>query len=207
MTKTLKDYPSVSIAPEDLNGPIDFEDIFGSNQPIHIEIGTGKAAFLLSQARAMPDVNFLGIEWAGKFYRYAVDRIGRWSLTNVKIIRADAASFIAEAIPASTIDCFHIYFPDPWPKRRHHKRRLFSRINLDHLIGPLKPTGRIQIVTDHRQYFRQIQSVLSRRPSRLKEVPFIPAAGAAPGRLTATNYEKKYVKQNRPIYSLAVTKK
>ncbi|MHC4076210.1 MAG: tRNA (guanosine(46)-N7)-methyltransferase TrmB [Planctomycetota bacterium] len=206
MAKTLKDYPLVSIAPEDLNDTIDFERIFGRPCPVHIEIGTGKAAFLLSQARAMPDVNFLGIEWSNKFYRYAVDRIGRWSLTNVKIIRTDAAPFIAEAIPASTIDCFHIYFPDPWPKRRHHKRRFFRHINLDHLIRCLKPAGRIQIVTDHRQYFQQIQSVFSQRPSRLKEVSFIPAAGAAPGQLTAANYEKKYIKQNRPIYSVAVIK-
>ena len=120
MARILKDYPSVSLRPEDLDGKIGFVRIFGRAGPVHIEIGTGKAAFLLNQALAQPDDNFLGIERAGRYYRYAVDRIGRWGLSNVRLIRTDAAIFLADFVPDNSTDCLHIYFPDPWPKKRHH---------------------------------------------------------------------------------------
>ena len=116
MARKLQEYPSVSLEPEDLDGRINFFKIFGRSGPIHIEIGSGKGTFLVNQAKAQPDENFLGIEWARKYYRYAVDRVGRWGLKNVRIIRTDAAVFIADFIADSSVDCFHIYFPDPWPK-------------------------------------------------------------------------------------------
>ncbi|MBN1393186.1 MAG: hypothetical protein JW947_10345, partial [Sedimentisphaerales bacterium] len=118
MAKILKDYPSVALKPEDLNGKIDFVQIFGRKNPVHIEVGSGKAAFLLNQAKAQQNVDFLGIEWARKYYRYAVDRIGRWGLKNVRIIRTDAVYFLINFVPDNSVDCFHIYFPDPWPKKR-----------------------------------------------------------------------------------------
>ena len=87
MVRKLKDYPEISLKTEDLSGRIDFSRLFGRCGPVHIEIGCGKAAFLINQANARPQVNFLGIERASKFYRFAVDRVGRWKLKNVKIIR------------------------------------------------------------------------------------------------------------------------
>jgi len=85
MTRKLKEYPSVVLKPEDLRGEIDFNQVFGRSCPLHIEVGTGKATFLLSQAITHPDINFLGIERANKYYRYAVDRIGRWA--RAKLLR------------------------------------------------------------------------------------------------------------------------
>ena len=117
MARILKDYPSVALKPEDLDGRIDFVQIFGRRDPVHIEIGTGRATFLLNQAMAQPEVNFLGIEWARKYYRYAVDRIGRWVLKNVRAIRTDAAHFLTNFVPGNCVECFHIYLPDPWPKK------------------------------------------------------------------------------------------
>jgi tRNA (guanine-N7-)-methyltransferase len=149
MARTLKDYPEVSLKPEDLDGKIDFVRIFGRSGPVHLEIGIGKAAFLLNQAKSLTDENFLGIEWARKYYRYSVDRIGRWALKNVRIIHTDAAVFLADFIPDNSVDCFHIYFPDPWPKKRHHKRRFFCSANLEQLLRCLKPNGTIRIATDH----------------------------------------------------------
>ena len=99
MTRILDDYPSISIKVEDLDGKIDFVRFFGRPGPIHIEIGSGKGTFLVNQARAHPGDNFLGIEWASRYYRIAVDRIGRWNITNVRLIRTDAAMFIPEFIP------------------------------------------------------------------------------------------------------------
>src|SRR4030042_514461 len=90
MARVLKDYPVVSLGPEDLDGKIDFVRIFGRSGPVHIEIGTGRGTFILNQAKANPNENFLGIEWASRYFRYAVDRIGRWHLANVRLIRTDA---------------------------------------------------------------------------------------------------------------------
>ncbi len=206
MARTLKDYPSVSLKPEDLDGKIDFVRIFGRSGPVHIEIGSGKATFLLNQAMAQPQVNFLGIEWAGKYYRYAVDRIGRWGLTNVRIIRTDAATFLADFIPDNSVDCFHIYFPDPWPKKRHHKRRFFCQANLKQLLRALKTGGNLRIATDYPEYFELITELMEANKNYLEPTEFHPTAGAKDGEWVGTNFERKYLKQQRPIFHLAVRK-
>ncbi len=206
MARILKEYPSVALKPENLDGKIDFVRVFGRVGPVHIEIGTGKGTFLLNQARAQPDNNFLGIEWARKYYRFAVDRIGRWGLTNVRIIRTDAATFLADFIPDNSVECFHIYFPDPWPKKRHHKRRFICPANLEHLIRCLRTGGQLKIATDHADYFEQIKTVLTARNEKLQEIDFLPTAGAEASEWVGTNFERKYLKDQRPIYTLAVKK-
>jgi len=206
MARILKEYPSVSLRPEDLDGKIDFVRIFGRAGPVHIEVGTGKGTFLLNQAGAQPGDNFLGIEWARKYYRYAVDRIGRWGLTNVRIIRTDAASFLADFVPDNSVECFHIYFPDPWPKKRHHKRRFISPTNLEHLVRCLRRGGQLRIATDHTEYFEQIKKVLTARNEKLQEIDFLPTAGAQASEWVGTNFERKYLKDQRPIHTLALKK-
>ncbi len=206
MARILKDYPYVSLNLEGLPVPLDFALIFGRSGPVHIEIGSGKGTFLLNHAKAFPDVNFLGIEQAARFCRYAVDRIGRWKLKNVRIIRTDAAVFLADFIPQASIDCFHIYFPDPWPKKRHHKRRFFSPTNIHLLLRCLKQGGTIKAATDHAEYFEQIQKVISDQGGCLEKIDFLPAAGANSGECVGTNFERKYLRENRPIYVIAVKK-
>jgi tRNA (guanine-N7-)-methyltransferase len=206
MARILQDYPGISLKAEDLDGKIDFVRIFGRPGPVHIEIGSGKGTFLLGQATSQPSDNFLGIEWARKYYRYAVDRIGRWDLTNVRIIRTDAAGFIADSVPDESVDCFHIYFPDPWPKKRHHKRRFICPANMAHLIRCLKTSGQIRIATDHADYFEQIKNVLAARSEALEQIEFIKPAGAESEEWTGTNFERKYIREQRPIHTIAVRK-
>jgi tRNA (guanine-N7-)-methyltransferase len=206
MARTLKEYPSVSLEIEDIDRRIDFVKIFGRRGPVHIEIGSGKGTFLLKQAGTQPDDNFLGIEWARKYYRYAVDRIGRWGVKNVRIIRTDAAVFLADFIPDNSVDFFHVYFPDPWPKKRHHKRRFICPANLEHLIRCLKTGGQLRIATDHADYFEVIQELINNQKQRLEEIQFLPTAGADTGEWVGTNFERKYIKDQRPIYTLAARK-
>jgi len=206
MKRILKDYLSVSLRPEDLAGRLDFCDIFGRDCPVHIEVGSGKGTFLLNQAKVASDVNFLGIEWARKYYRYAVDRIGRWGFGNVRIIRTDAAFFIAEHVADESVTCFHIYFPDPWPKKRHHKRRFVSPANLEQVLRCLKTGGQLRIATDHVEYFEVIEEAIRSRSDKLEEIDFAPAAGAEPGEITGTNYERKYIKDKRKIHTIAARK-
>jgi tRNA (guanine-N7-)-methyltransferase len=206
MSREIKEFPEVILDPQNLGGRVDFCDIFGRSVPVHIEVGSGKGTFLVNQAKSEPNVNFIGIEWASRYYRMAADRIGRWNLTNVRIIRTDAARFIAEVVPDSSVDCFHIYFPDPWPKKRHHKRRFVNTSSVEQLIRCLKPHGAIRIATDHAEYFEQIKAVISSRADKLEEVDFLPTAGAQIGEWVGTNFERKYKKENRNIFTLAVRK-
>ncbi len=207
MRKELKDYENVGLILENLQGKIDFAQVFGRFGPVHIEIGSGKGTFLVNQAAAQPQVDFLGIEWARKYYRSTVDRIGRRGLTNVRVLRANAPVFLRDFIPAGTVDCFHIYFPDPWPKKRHHKRRLLQSSNLEILLRCLKPNGQIRIATDHEDYFQQIQDVTKACSTLIEEIEFEPPAGAREGERTGTNYERKYVKESRTIHTAAFRKK
>jgi tRNA (guanine-N7-)-methyltransferase len=204
MTRHLKDYSEVILNIENLSGPLNFENVFGRCAPVHIEIGSGKGTFLVSQAQARPDVNFLGVEWARRYYRFAVDRIGRWGLKNVKLVRTDAAFFLIRFVPDASVACYHIYYPDPWPKKRHHKRRFVRPQNIEHLVRTLEPEGVIQIATDHEEYFGQIKKALTERGDYLEETEFTNPVGAQDGETIGTNYERKYIKDDRGVYTIAV---
>ena len=214
MTRQLQEYCNIIIKPELLDGRIDFVNVFGRYAPLHIEIGSGRGTFLVQEAKMLPEINFLGIEWASRYYRYTVDRVGRWGLKNVRMLRSDAAVFISEFVPDACVDCFHIYFPDPWPKKKHHKRRFICEKNLKQLLRCLKKDGIIRIATDHSGYFEQIERVLSAKSNCLQKVCFLPAAGASISELgdstlspqVGSNFERKYLKENRPIYTIAVQK-
>jgi tRNA (guanine-N7-)-methyltransferase len=206
MSRILKDYQQVSLKTENLDGKVDFGRIFGRSGSVHIEIGSGKGAFLLSQAIAAPGDNFLGIDRASRYCRFAVDRIGRWGLTNVRIIRTDASDFLAEFVTDESVDWFHIYFPDPWPKKRHNRRRFICTANIESMFRCLTAAGRIQIATDHADYFEQIRSLLLAESGRLELCDFILAAGVQTGEYVGTNFERKYKLESRPIYTVAVKK-
>jgi tRNA (guanine-N7-)-methyltransferase len=102
-----------------------------------------------------------------------------------------------------------LYFPDPWPKKRHHKRRFFQDDNLAQVYRILEPEGIINIATDHAGYFEQMTEVAGKAIGAgfFEEIPFIRPAGAQEGERVGTNYERKYIKEGRPTYTLALRKK
>jgi len=184
---------------------LDFRALFGDDQPVEMEIGCGKGGFLLRRARALPDRRFFGVEWANSFYRYAADRMVRWRVANVRLMRTDARHLVIHHLPPGRLTMLHIYHPDPWPKKRHHKRRLIQPPFVAAAVDALAPGGRIAIQTDHADYFEQIRGALAAEP-RLAEVPFdIPEAGVVDGRVE-TNYEIKYLRAGRAIYRMAAVK-
>jgi len=207
MARAFKDYPDIAVDPEDLDGSIDFARIFGRTQPVHVEIGSGKGTFLLNEARAFPDINFLGIEWASKYYRHAVDRIGRWGLSNVRLIRTDATAFLSESLLNESVNCFHVYFPDPWPKKRHHKRRFICNSNIEQILRILKTSGLLRIATDHAGYFEQMKTVLDAYTARFDATEFHPTAGAKTGEWVGTNFERKYLKEERSVFCISRIKR
>lgn len=206
--KTVKDYPEIILRPENLEGMLDFESLFGRPGPVELEVGSGKGTFILEQAKAFPETLFVGVEWSNKYYKYAVDRLGRWGIQNVKMLRTDAATFIAGHVPDASIQMFHLYFPDPWPKKKHHKRRFFSDENIPQLFRILVLSGIINIATDHEDYFVQMREVADRAiaAGTFEEIEFIRPAGARPGEVVGTNYERKYMKEGRNTHTLALRK-
>lgn len=206
--KYVRDFSDIAIDPKDIEGRLNFNDIFGRKGPVELEIGSGKGTFLLAEAQAFPEKNFLGIEWANKYYKYAVDRLGRWSIPNVRLVRTDAAVFLRDHVPDGSIQRFHMYFPDPWPKKKHHKRRFFCDENLIEILRILEPNGIINIATDHADYFEQMTDVAEKGVARglVEKVPFIRAAGAIEGEFAGTNYERKYKTEGRVTNTMALRK-
>ena len=200
-SKTLG-FDDVAVALESLSKPADFAALFGNRQPVELEIGCGKGGFLLRMARAHPERNFFAIEWANQFYKFAADRMARWGVTNVRILRTDAKNFVIHRLAAASLSALHIYHPDPWPKKRHHKRRLFTPDFVEAVVRVLISGGRLAVQTDHAEYFEQIKQVTRTRPE-LVEIPFDDPAFGTVGERTETNFEVKYLREGRPIYRLA----
>ncbi|MFI5379116.1 MAG: tRNA (guanosine(46)-N7)-methyltransferase TrmB [Tepidisphaerales bacterium] len=194
----------VGLDVDTLARPVDWAELFGNANAVELEIGFGKGTFLVEQAKLRPEVNFFGIEYARFYWRYTSDRLRRNGCLNVRTVRAEANYFLTEFVPAASLSVLHIYFPDPWPKKRHHKRRLIQEKFVPVIQRILAPGGRIQIVTDHAGYFEQIEPVI--RDSGLKVVDYNRPGSAADGEFVGTNFERKYRHEGRPFYAIAATK-
>ena len=141
-----------------------------------------KAGFCFAGPRPIPIGGFFGIEWANKICHYVADRMVRHGIPNVRLMRTDARHLVMlHQMPHGCVTILHIYHPDPWPKKRHHKRRLIQPSFLAAVVEVLVPGGRVAIQTDHAEYFEQIRDV-ARVELRLEEVPFdVPRGGRGRG--------------------------
>jgi len=194
----------VGLDVETLPKPINWSELFGRVAPVELEIGMGKGTFLTDQAKARPEVNFFGIEWARWYWRYASDRLRRNKCLNARTVRAEALYFLAEFVPDASLWVLHVYFPDPWPKARHHKRRLVQEPFMRQAERVLIPQGRLQIVTDHQEYFEQIRAVVG--GSKLKVIEYTRPGSANEGEFVGTNFERKYQREGRPFNAIAAVK-
>lgn len=193
---------TITVDLETLEQPTDLRCLFNNDHPIELEIGCGKGGFLLQQAKAHADRNYFGIEWANKYYKYAADRMARWSMSNVRILRTDAKVFVMHRLKPACLSALHIYHPDPWPKKRHHKKRLIQKPFAQAAVIALMAGARWAIQTDHAEYFDQIQEVMA-SISELEPIPYDDADYGTAESQTGTNFETKYIREGREIYRLA----
>ncbi len=177
--------------------PIDWQALFRNENPVEIEIGCGKGRFLLETSKRHPEINYVGVERALKYVQRAKKRLLKGNATGVFLIWSDAAYFVDRYIRAGTVEAYHVYFPDPWPKQRHHKRRLFrNKVWLRGLTRTLNPSiGRIHIATDHAEYFYEIHDSLTHTPPLVYLPPGTIEIGHIP-----TSFEMKYRAEGRKIY-------
>lgn len=176
---------------EDADPTLRCADVFGNDQPLEVELGIGKGRFLIDSAQRRPEVNFFGVEWARKYLRIALDRCEKRDLTNVRLVRADAREFVEFFLPTDSVQAFHLYFPDPWPKKRHHKRRLFDDAFVREVTRVLRVGGLLRLATDHEEYFEVMDEVLGRADG-LAETESVWDG-------VRTNYEDKYIASGKQI--------
>jgi tRNA (guanine-N7-)-methyltransferase len=197
-------------------GRLDFATVFGAPPapatpaPIELEIGSGKGTFLLAISQAKPETRFIGFEWAKEYAHYAADRLRRHNRFNCRIVAGEASWWLRCHVPDNSIQALHIYFPDPWPKTRHHKRRLIQLPFLKEVHRILVPGGKLRLVTDHAEYFAHMEATLAAQ-SDLQVVAFdspVPEqpGGVGTGMIVGTNFEKKYIAEGRTFHATAAVK-
>jgi len=162
-----------------------------------VELGFGKGRYLLQRATDHPEERYFGVEIVSRYFRMARDRGRRRGLQNLVVARAEGAFLMSGLLSPGFAREVHVYFPDPWPKARHQKRRLFDVETVDLVLGLLRPDGKLFFATDHAEYGEVVSDVLETHPAIRVDRLDGPWPGGA-----RTNYEAKYIEEGRPILRL-----
>lgn len=181
--------------------PLNWEEIFGRTAPVFLEIGSGKGLFSIEFASNHPEINYLSVERAPKYHRILAGRAAKRRLTNIRLIQSTAEDCIFRLIPRESLAAVFILFPDPWPKKRHHKRRLISAEIITGLRKILIDDAPLLIKSDHADYAAVIKEVLASAEGFSKLDPV-----KAFAELPQTGFETKYRTEGRKIYSFALKK-
>ena len=184
--------------PKSLAEWLNFDEMFPRIAPVEIDLGCGDGAFLTAMACANPQHNFLGIERLLGRVRKVCRRVARENLTNARVLRIEAAYAVENLIPAVSVAAFHFLFPDPWPKRRHHRRRAFTVEFLSSIHRALISGGLFHVATDHADYFREIERVIGATDA------FV--LSAEDGDFPPTSFEKKFLTGGVPFQRLILRK-
>jgi len=185
--------PSHVIPVTDPAVPLPLDSFFDPARPLEIEIGCGKGRFLSTRASKNRDTQYLGIERMLSRVRKLDKKASRLKLENLRILRLEAFYTFYYLLPVHRVRTVYVFFPDPWPKRRHHSRRLFSPLFLDALWTRLEIGGTLQAATDHPEYFAEIRARLG-ADARFKEIPAMERAEDE-----QTEFEHIFRSQGLPI--------
>ena len=204
MTRSLKyDIPGpdrrVSLAELEEKGlPALFEDELAPAPRLVVELGFGRGEFLRHLAAEAPEVAHLGVERSFKRVLKMARRLARGEERNIRLLEAKAEDVVEQGLADGTVETFWINFPDPWPKKRHHGRRMIQAPFVALLARRLVPGGRLQVATDHVEYAEAIDQVLGAEPELENELP-APFVREVPGRLH-TAYESEWRREGRPLH-------
>jgi len=181
-----------------LPSPFDPASVFPAAGPLELEVGSGKGLFLTSAAKANPGRNLLGIEIAHGYARLIAGKLAAAGLDNARIIQGDAGFLVGSLLPDACLAGMHVYFPDPWWKKRHKKRRLMQESFVRHLERTLQPGGRLHFWTDVEEYFQE--AMAAARATGLYGKPRDEPAGEAGHDLDyRTHFERRTRKAFNPF--------
>ncbi|MBY5033574.1 tRNA (guanosine(46)-N7)-methyltransferase TrmB [Streptococcus gallolyticus] len=186
----------VILNPEDAKGK--WYEVFGNNNPIHIEVGSGKGAFITGMALQNPHINYIGIDIQLSVLSYALDKVLESGATNVKLLRVDGSS-LTNYFEDAEVDMMYLNFSDPWPKTKHEKRRLTYKTFLDTYKQILPEHGEIHFKTDNRGLFEYSLASFSQYGMTLKQVWLDLHASNYEGNVM-TEYEAKFSSKGQVIY-------
>ncbi len=181
--------------------PLDLPHIFPKPQPVEIELGAGDGGFLIEYARRHPERNFLGVERLLGRLRKIDKKAQRAGLTNVLALRLEASYLVRYLLPPNSVAAFHIYFPDPWPKKKHQKRRLVKPEFAQWAYRALEPGGFVYLRTDSESYFEQMRESFGGHPG-FQEVETPPELASI-----LTDFERDFVAEGRTIFRIAYQKR
>jgi tRNA (guanine-N7-)-methyltransferase len=181
-------------APPETPAPLAWSAVFGNDHPVEIEVGFGKGLFLLTASQQRPDVNFLGIEIERKYQLFTANRVAKRGLGNVRLVCTDARGFLRAYVAEGSVQAVHVYFPDPWWKKRHHKRRVFTDDFAAVCARVLQPGGRLEVMSDVEEYFTLISGLIA-------EQALLRLVATDAGATYRTNFERKYREAGKPIYA------
>ncbi|HSQ58154.1 MAG TPA: tRNA (guanosine(46)-N7)-methyltransferase TrmB [Gemmata sp.] len=178
---------------------IDWQTLFDNANPVEIEVGMGKGLFLLNAAFSRPETNFFGIEIVRKYQLYATTRFAIRELRNVRTVCADARWVFRQFVPEGSVAAVHVYFPDPWWKARHKKRRVFTAGFAADAARVLREGGRFLIASDVEEYFGVMTGIL-RRMTAFREVVSETSRGSVEEAGFRTNFERKARQKGTPVW-------
>lgn len=181
-------------------------DMFDNDHPIEMEIGAGKARFLLHRARALPERNFIGFDYIWKYIKIAWQRIEKREIPNALCFKAEATEVVGHLVPDQSVSVFHIYFPDPWHKKKHHKRRLLTPDFFKLLHQRLEPGGLLEIATDNFDYLIAFKAALIGAGDTLWSATRETINERIMNPEFRTNFELKYEAEGRDLYYLELQK-
>jgi len=188
----------IELIPETYVTPLDLLAIFGRVAPLHIDLGCGDGSFLSELAWRYPAQNFLGIDRLVGRVAKACRKVA--AQENVRILNVENSYAVGYLIPEASVETFYLLFPDPWPKRRHHRRRIVTPHFLDSIHRALADDGSLRIATDQLDYFEQI-----RRAGQNHAGFAIVDVSGRPD-LPLTKFERRFSALGAPIYRLALRK-
>ena len=179
--------------------PLDLTQAFGRAAPCVLEIGFGMGDATAQIAKALPDTHFLGVEVHPPGVGALLKHIGEQSLSNVRIVQHDAVEVLDHMLTPQSLTGVHIYFPDPWHKKRHHKRRLIQPAFVSKLVSRLAPDGYVHCATDWEPYAQQMLDVLSAEPALVNTAPgFAPRPPWRP----LTKFERRGMNLGQGVWDL-----
>ena len=187
----------VELVPQNYFAPLDLIAVFGREAPLQADLGCGNGDLVCELARKFPDKNFLAIEkLAGR-----VAKVCRKSadLENARVLNVESAYAVRYLLPEDSVETFYLLFPDPWPKRRHHRRRIVTSDFLVAVHRALGNAGILHIATDQEDYFQQIQAILENHPE-------YESIGVNGHDLPSTKFERRFIEAGAPIYRLWLRK-
>ncbi|OQA58155.1 MAG: tRNA (guanine-N(7)-)-methyltransferase [Candidatus Omnitrophica bacterium ADurb.Bin277] len=185
---------------------ISFPKLFGNPNPVEIEIGCGKGKFLVERAREYPNINFIGIDYVGKFMRRSEAKVEKCELLNIRFLKVEARKFMEEAIAPGSISVVHVYFPDPWPKRRHHRRRTLTEDFFRLIHSRLGTGGLLEIATDDADYFTVIKKGMAATAELWDNIRETQNERILGG-MMKTHYELKFEAEGRTLYYAELVKR